>query len=368
MTSPSKRRLEVNTTTQDSPSKRRPNQQQTPTVADDEDLSEINARAQDLQQQEELEEEEDLVVSDSEELLMEDDDSDAEDGDSAAAAAAMRIYRPGIDTMAEDEELVFDPSTYDTYYKFGLGHSCMSMDILPSRDGALKIDGPHTFHIVAGTAAEKASDNAIYVAKCSNIRRTWKLDDDDESDDSDDEDQGGAGNPSLNHSHIKTNYACNSLKVNPELSDIIATFGDDAAVRIYNISAHRQVLEKPSTFADVRQTPFCEMKDHMSEGFAMAWNPADSKQLITGARDQTVRLWEVSASGAVCKYTFEGHTASVEGLSWQKDAPNIFASASADKSIRVWDRRTQKAVSIVSTISVADIHTSSFVATDPRRS
>ena len=46
---------------------------------------------------------------------------------------------------------------------------------------------------------------------------------------------------------------------------------------------------------------------------------------------------------------YEGHTDSVDQLCWHPANNDLFATASGDKSVRIWDCRTQKCVSVVNT-------------------
>lgn len=47
--------------------------------------------------------------------------------------------------------------------------------------------------------------------------------------------------------------------------------------------------------------------------------------------------------------TFRGHGASVDQLCWHRSHPDLLATASGDKTARVWDARVQKCVTSVDT-------------------
>lgn len=47
--------------------------------------------------------------------------------------------------------------------------------------------------------------------------------------------------------------------------------------------------------------------------------------------------------------TFKGHSASVDQLRWHRTHPDLLATASGDKTARIWDARTQKCVTSVAT-------------------
>jgi len=60
----------------------------------------------------------------------------------------------------------------------------------------------------------------------------------------------------------------------------------------------------------------------------------DGKQLLTGAADKFVKIFDV-ATGKLVR-SFEGHTEHVLSVAWKADGLSI-ASASADKTIKIWD-------------------------------
>jgi small GTP-binding protein len=69
---------------------------------------------------------------------------------------------------------------------------------------------------------------------------------------------------------------------------------------------------------------------------AYAFSP-DGKRALTGAKDYTVRLWDVEAGQ--CLRVLEGHTNDVERVMWSTDQRRVL-SGSADKTLRLWDVET----------------------------
>lgn len=47
--------------------------------------------------------------------------------DSPNISVLAQVFRPGIDPMAEDEELQYDATAYDCYHKFQLDWSCLRL-------------------------------------------------------------------------------------------------------------------------------------------------------------------------------------------------------------------------------------------------
>jgi tricorn protease-like protein len=71
-------------------------------------------------------------------------------------------------------------------------------------------------------------------------------------------------------------------------------------------------------------------------GMALAWSP-DGKTLAVGRA--VISLWDVESGKAV--KTLEGHPDFVRALTFSPDGKRL-ASASMDKTIRIWDRETGK--------------------------
>jgi WD40 repeat protein len=65
----------------------------------------------------------------------------------------------------------------------------------------------------------------------------------------------------------------------------------------------------------------------------VAFSP-DGRKLASASNDKTVRVWDVD-SGKV-EQTFEGHTDWVKSVAFSPDGRKL-ASASDDKNVRVWD-------------------------------
>jgi tRNA A-37 threonylcarbamoyl transferase component Bud32 len=74
------------------------------------------------------------------------------------------------------------------------------------------------------------------------------------------------------------------------------------------------------------------LEDHQGRVLAAAFSP-DSRWLLSGSRDQTVRLFDVSAGH--CLGTFSAHTWWVTGVAWAPTG-TLAASGSGDRSVCVW--------------------------------
>jgi WD40 repeat protein len=65
----------------------------------------------------------------------------------------------------------------------------------------------------------------------------------------------------------------------------------------------------------------------------------DGSKLASASDDRTVRVWDVATGKA--ERTFEGHSGSVRSVMFSPDGSKL-ASASNDRTVRVWDVATGK--------------------------
>ncbi|KAN0061804.1 hypothetical protein ACQY0O_005797 [Thecaphora frezii] len=81
----------------------------------------------------------------------------------------------------------------------------------------------------------------------------------------------------------------------------------------------------------------------------VAWS-IDGRRLASCGADRAVRIWTPERSVDVRASTeLRGHSESVDQLAWCPISPEQIATASADKSVRLWDIRTAKATQVIPT-------------------
>ena len=126
-------------------------------------------------------------------------------------------------------------------------------------------------------------------------------------------------------------------------SHIIATWSDKGHVSIHDISTHVKALDTPGLSASKTLSPMHVIKEHKgTEGYALDWSRNQMGHLISGDVCGKIFLTTKTPSGFVTESTpFTSHTSSVEDLQFSHVQSNVFASSSADRTIKIWDTRTR---------------------------
>lgn len=80
------------------------------------------------------------------------------------------------------------------------------------------------------------------------------------------------------------------------------------------------------------------IEGHSGEVSAVACSESDPQLLVSGSWDKTCRLYDVRR--AVCVHSFAAHGSPVHSVSWT--GRGLFASATANARVRLWDQRSRK--------------------------
>mmetsp|Transcript_12372 Transcript_12372/g.8598 ORF Transcript_12372/g.8598 Transcript_12372/m.8598 type:complete len:205 (+) Transcript_12372:353-967(+) len=186
---------------------------------------------------------------------------------SVANKPKTEIWNQKKQPLQEEEELEYDSRAYTMLHRAKVEWPCLSMDCLvkercaldgpnnptkwfPSQLGSNEFDHtqsfmdknnirrhkgdrfPMTVYFVAGSQAEKKSDNKIYVMKWTDMHKT--VNQDDELSDSDEEND-KYQEPTLRYEAIPHRGSINRIR-SMYGSPIVATWNEDAELAIYNVS------------------------------------------------------------------------------------------------------------------------------------
>ena len=91
-----------------------------------------------------------------------------------------------------------------------------------------------------------------------------------------------------------------------------------------------------------------EYSSHSHKVHSVDWN-SDGKRLASGSFDRTVCIFNLGSDRLNKETTYRGHGDSVDQLRWHPLHPDLLATASGDKTVRIWDSRTSKCITNIST-------------------
>jgi len=265
-----------------------------------------------------------------------DDDEDEENLPPA------KVWHPGVGEEAESKDLDYDSTAYTAFHRLNVEWPCLTFDVLQDSLGPFRTKFPQTLFLAAGTQAANADQNKVMLLKVGELHRTKH---DDDSDASDDDDDALDDDPILEERNFQHPGGVNRLRSMPQSPNILATMSDTGHAHIWDTQHLLKSLDKPSANRMQRHEtrPLFTFEGHAQEGFAVDWSPVKAGRLITGDCSKHIYLWDAhEGSWVVDKVPFNGHTDSVEDLQFSPNEPNVFASCSVDKTIRIWDTRERK--------------------------
>lgn len=272
----------------------------------------------------------------------------------------------GRTALAPGDTLTPDPTTYQMLHNLTTPWPCLSFDVVRDSLGDDRKVFPATMYMVAGTQADRGrtSENAVLVMKLSGLSRMERGEssDDDEAEDDDDDE---TAEPILESRSIPLTSTTNRIRAHQVPAQdasrppttLTATMTESSSVFIHNVTPHLAAFDTPGmVLAAAQDKPVGTIGAHKAEGYGIDWSPLHAAgKLLTGDNDGVIYATTGSDGGvfATDPVGFRGHAGSVEDIQWSPSEASVFASASSDGTVRVWDVRS-KARKPALTVHVSD--------------
>lgn len=134
-------------------------------------------------------------------------------------------------------------------------------------------------------------------------------------------------------------------------SNIVATWGDEGDFSIFDLSeaikrVEKKAQTKSNSMTKKKYSSLISKFKHKVEGFALDWSPLKLGLLASGSCDSTICVYEPTSSDLTEWRKFDnplkGHKQSVEDIQFSPTQEHVLASCSVDKTIKLWDLRTDK--------------------------
>lgn len=286
-----------------------------------------------------------------------------------------QTFIPGRDKLAAGESLSPDTSTYEMLHTLSTTWPCLSFDIVRDALGEHRKSYPATLYVVAGTQAEdkRVKDNELMIMKLSGLgRMDQERNGEDEDEDENDEDEENT-EPILETKSIPIASTTNRIRsfqsppsdASRPPTTLTATMTESAELLIHNVTSHLSTFDTPGSIISPQQNqPEATLKMHRTEGYAIDWSPhIPHGKLLSGDNDGKIFVSSCTdgRNWATDTRPFTGHQGSVEDVQWSPSERNVFASASSDGTVKVWDLRSKSHMPAISkAISDVDVNVLSW--------
>lgn len=278
------------------------------------------------------------------------------------------VWLPGVHALQPGESLLPDESAYDLLHMFTVEWPALSMAVLRDELGEQR-PPPHTLYVALGSQAERASQNKIVLLKLSALGRTQGGGDDSDSEgfDPDAPEQVEAeGDPLLEHRDVALpGGALTRLRSCPHQPTLLAALSDLGVVSVLDVRHVAGALDAPPSRPLKAPQPLTTFAHH-HEAWSLAWSPLHHARLLSGDGAGRLHVWQPLEGGrwAVDQAPYQGHQGGVEDATWSPSEPEVFASAGADGTVRLWDLRRGHTPAATWVGSSSDVNALSW---NPRR-
>jgi ribosome assembly protein RRB1 len=289
-------------------------------------------------------------------------------------------FIPGRSALLPGQSLTPDASTYEMLHTLSTPWPCLSFDVVRDNLGEDRKKYPRTAYAVAGTQAEHArsDENELMILKLSSLSKMDRGNATDSESDSDSDDGEGSSDPILESRSIPVPSTTNRIRSfqspSQTLSDpsqlpttLTAVLLENAQVLIHDVTPHLQSLSSPGNpVSATASKPLSTLRMHKMEGYAIDWAPASLHpfgRLLTGDCNGEIFSTQRTEGGGwtTDSRSFTGHVGSIEELQWSPNEKNVFASASSDGSVKIWDIRSKSRKPAVDVkISSTDVNVMSW--------
>ncbi|RMZ84724.1 hypothetical protein DV737_g1052, partial [Chaetothyriales sp. CBS 132003] len=268
-----------------------------------------------------------------------------------------QTFIPGRSVLQPGQMLTPDPSTYEMLHVMSTTWPCLSFDIVRDNLGEDRKSYPRTVYAVAGTQAESArsKDNELYVLKLSSLSKMDRGNQTDSESDDDSDDEDVSSDPILESKSIPLSSTTNRIRsfqlprTDPSAipTTLTATSLESGEIVIHDVTPHLHSLSTPGFILPSNASkPLSTLRMHGAEGYALDWASSTlwpHGRLLSGDNNGHIYMTQRTEGGgfATDQRPFIQHTGSIEELQWSPTEKTVFASASSDGTVKVWDTRSK---------------------------
>jgi WD40 repeat protein len=121
---------------------------------------------------------------------------------------------------------------------------------------------------------------------------------------------------------------------------LVASAGEDNVVRLWNVKAPAAEDAKEGEAVDVAEKPVKELKGHAARVTSLSVVSNQPELLASGSADKTIRIWNITKGAQVRAIT---HGGEVTGIAVNATGDKL-ASVSSDKTAKLWNVADGKAI------------------------